>query len=1338
MRRTSLLWLPHNSNPEFLRCLGEGNSVHSTARTAEGTKHSVLKPPPPSGRPRARFSRLLPALALLLGAVGLFAAGPVAAQTKTFSIDDDNAGVAFTGVNSGGHLYQITLHLNTPRIYRVVLTSRPVEDVTIKASGGPGLTVSPASHTFAASSANDWREPKEFTVTGNRIGTTQISHTVISADPKYASLADSDWDPGRTWLVNVKGSPTRLTLRADPMPAEGGGVVTVTATLDHPASMDGTTVRLTPSGTATGEGTDYTLSSTTISIAGAQTIGTATIRVTDDSTDDDGETIVLDAASTDPPLTAQRLTLTIEDNDDAPSANPYATLIAKMYEWRNDPQWSWHEPHTDRWDQALLAFGETVSDTSLTAMTAAEAQTYADRGWTRWVEVAETLQQIESSATQPPDPVITVAAGNPVTEGTPAGFTLTAAPAPATDLAVTVAIAQSGDVADASALGTRTVTIPVATASAAFTVATVDDGADESDGAIVATLAAGTGYTVSSSQGAATVAVTDDDDAPSANPYATLIAKMYEWRNDPQWSWHEPHTDRWDQALLAFGETVSDTSLTAMTAAEAQAFADRGWTRWVEVAEALRELEAANAPPPASEPDPVVTVAAGNAVTEGTPASFTLTVAPAPATGLEVPVTISQSGDVTDSWSLGARTVRISAGQTSMTIVVVTMNDVVDEPDGAIVATLSASSGYTVGAAARARVAVADDDDTPGIVTKRSTAREGTDDAVVFTVRLSRAAPGTVTVDWATADGAGAWYGVAPATAGADYTASSGTVTFAAGERFKSVRVPILDDAIDESLEHFLLRLSNPQGAHLEAKYRETIGFIRNSDPVQQAWLSRFGRTAATHVTDAVSERLRGGGVQGSHLTVGGYRLPVGKQAAGPGGADDGTRGAALLQGLAVMLGVGLPQAGGTGLVPEGAAGPDSRLGQSQSLNVDLRRMLLGSAFRLNLNGAAAGAATPRLTAWGRFAGTTFDGQDGNLSLDGDVFTGTVGLDGEWDRLVLGVAVAHSRGDGGYVMRPNMGPARRGDVENTLTSLHPYLRYAVTKRLDVWGLAGYGWGDMDLAQATGGTYETDAQLLMGAFGGRGILLPAADTGGVQLATRTDAMLTRTTSDAVTGTAGNLAAGEGEAHRVRVILEGSRAVTWADGRHLTPTLELGVRHDWGDAETGFGLEVGGRVQYADPTLGLTVEGAVRGLLAHEDDAYQEWGASGNIRLAPGPAGRGVSLTLAPTWGAAASGVEGLWARQTTQGLAPVTRPAQRGQLAADMGYGVAAFDSGLVTPYAGTVLAAGAARTYRVGTRLQLPGQGATGLTVTLEGTRQEPGGPQPVNQGVQLQAAWGF
>ena len=596
----------------------------------------------------------------------------------------------------------------------------------------------------------------------------------------------------------------------------------------------------------------------------------------------------------------------------------------------------------------------------------------------------------------------------------------------------------------------------------------------------------------------------------------------------------------------------------------------------------------------------------------------------------------------------------------------------------------------------------------------------------------------------------------------------------------QTVRVPVLDDSHDEGTETLTLTLSTPSPSTVQLAAATATGTISNSDPLQRAWLARFGRTVGTHVTDAVGERLRGPSGPDSFLTIGGYRVPLRQGAQGkthgstspgpslqrrgnqaeppdaptqparsPGGSGKGEGEpsaspepdpmTAVLTEVARVLGMG-PDA--RTAAPESpwlnGPGPDPRLGHSRTLNLDqtftLRQVLLGSAFRLNLAAADEGTGLPHLTAWGRFAGTTFDGRDGDLTLDGDVFTGTVGVDGAWDRLLAGVAVAHSRGDGTF-RTPGLAARGQGALEQTLTSLHPYLRYAVTERLDVWGLVGYGWGELEMDMDNGTTIETDTTLVMGAFGGRGILLAADDSGGFQLATRTDAMLTRTSADAAV----NTVATDADAHRLRVILEGSRALTLDAGRSLTPTVELGVRHDWGDAETGFGLEVGGRVQYTDPRLGLTVDAQVRGLLAHEDADYQEWGASGTVRLAPGAGGQGLSLTLAPTWGAVASGVDGLWSRQTTQGLAPTTQQAGTGRLAADVGYGLPApFGTGLLTPYVGTVLTDGADRTYRVGTRVQLTSRRATGLTVSLEGTRQEPAGPQPVNQGLQFQATWGF
>ena len=291
-------------------------------------------------------------------------------------------------------------------------------------------------------------------------------------------------------------------------------------------------------------------------------------------------------------------------------------------------------------------------------------------------------------------------------------------------------------------------------------------------------------------------------------------------------------------------------------------------------------------------------------------------------------------------------------------------------------------------------------------------------------------------------------------------------------------------------------------------------------------------------------------------------------------------------------------------------------------------------------------------------------------------------------------------------------------MENSLTSLHPYLRYAVNDRLDVWGVLGYGWGNLTLKPVTGGTLETDTNLMMGSFGGRGILRPALENGGFELATRTDAMFTRLSSEAVAG----LAAVDADAHRLRVVLEGSRPVTWPEGQSVTPSMEVGVRHDWGDAETGFGLELGGRVQYADPGHGLTIEAAVRGLLAHEDSDYEEWGASGTIRIDPGPMGQGLALTLSPAWGAAASGVDGLWSRQTTAGLAPQGgTQAQAGRLNAQVGYGLwLPSTGGLVTPFTGVSVTDGDGWRTRAGLVFDRPGTWGGGLRVELAGESNAP------------------
>ena len=452
--------------------------------------------------------------------------------------------------------------------------------------------------------------------------------------------------------------------------------------------------------------------------------------------------------------------------------------------------------------------------------------------------------------------------------------------------------------------------------------------------------------------------------------------------------------------------------------------------------------------PPAA---PAVTIAAGSGVTEGASASFTLTANPAPAQALAVTVTVSQSGAVAQASALGARTVTIAAGETSVSFTAATVNDAADEADGAIVVSVVAGSGYTVGAAASASVAVADDDeaaDLPAMKTKMAIAREGAG-AVTFRVMLDRPAPGPATVDWTTADGSGLRYGKPPAKAGADYTASSGTVTIPAGKMLAWFQVPIVDDSLDEGMEHFLVRYSNPRGATLAAPYREAVGLIHNDDPLQAMWLSRFGRMVASDAVEAVTARLETPRAAGSHLTLRGQRLDLSQ-------AGDAEALAEALTGLAQAF-------GGPAAPAADEDDPFRRHGLSNTWNDPAttvarpptgRELLLGSSFRAVL---PAGAGS-QFTSWGQGASVSrFSAAVPGLGLTGEAATGSMGFDYESGRLLTGFAMTHSVGDGAA---QDAGWSYR--LGSTATTVLPYARYALTERVSAWAMAGTGTGRMTL------------------------------------------------------------------------------------------------------------------------------------------------------------------------------------------------------------------------------------------------------------------------------------
>ena len=215
------------------------------------------------------------------------------------------------------------------------------------------------------------------------------------------------------------------------------------------------------------------------------------------------------------------------------------------------------------------------------------------------------------------------------------------------------------------------------------------------------------------------------------------------------------------------------------------------------------------------------------------------------------------------------------------------------------------------------------------------------------------------------------------------------------------------------------------------------------------------------------------------------------------------------------------------------------------------------------------------------------------------------------------------------------------------------------------------------------------------------------------------------TDAVSGAGGRLEAAEADVTRVRLALEGSRPLRLGDTAMLTPSLELGVRHDGGDAETGFGADIGAGLALSDPTRGLSAEIRARGLLTHEDDGLSERGLSGTLALHPASeSGRGLSLSLTQTVGAETrGGTEALLERSTLAGLgADDGGGLTARRLEARAGYGFGVFgDRYTATPELGLGLSDGG-RELRLGGRLAERISAGLAFELGLEGTRRTFGG----------------
>ncbi len=198
----------------------------------------------------------------------------------------------------------------------------------------------------------------------------------------------------------------------------------------------------------------------------------------------------------------------------------------------------------------------------------------------------------------------------------------------------------------------------------------------------------------------------------------------------------------------------------------------------------------------------VFTVALSNASTQATTVS--LAAAPGSATaGADYAAALEVSTDGGATWN-AATSATIAAGATSVLVRAPIVGDTLDEPDETFALTASRTSGTTSNASATGTATITDDDATPALAIGDVTVDEAAGRAS-FTVTLSAASGLPVSVGYASANGS--------ASAGSDYGAVAGTLTFAPGVVSQTITVPITDDALYEAPETFVVNLSAPVNA---------------------------------------------------------------------------------------------------------------------------------------------------------------------------------------------------------------------------------------------------------------------------------------------------------------------------------------------------------------------------------------------------------------------------------------------------------------------------------------------------------------------------------------------
>ena len=669
--------------------------------------------------------------------------------------------------------------------------------------------------------------------------------------------------PQRDWRETIL-APTVTLTGTTTIAENAAGVATLTATLSNPVPT-ATTVTLTYTGTASGA--DYVASSVTITIPAGSLTGTVTIDPTDDVIFEGSETVIADITNVTGGNGAtesgtQTATVTITDNETPPTvtlsgtttiaenapgvatltatlsvATTAATTVTLTYTGTASgadyvassvtitiPAGSLTGTVTiDPTDDAIFEGSETVI-ADITNVTGGNGAT----------ESGTQTATVTITDNETP-PTVTLTGTTTIAENAPGVATLTATLSVATTAATTVTLTYTGTASGADYVASSvTITIPAGSLTGTVTIDPTDDAIFEGSETVIADITnvtGGNGATESGTQ-TATVTITDNETPPTvtlsgtttiaenapgvatltatlsvATTAATTVTLTYTGTASgadyvassvtitiPAGSLTGTVTiDPTDDAIFEGSETVI-ANITNVTGGNG---ATESGTQTATVT--ITDDETA----------PTVTLSGTTTIAENAPATVNLTATLSVATTAATTVTLTYTGTASGAdYVASSVTITIPAGSLTGTVTIDPTDDAIFEGSETVIADITnvtGGNGATESGTQTATVTITDNETAPTVtLTGTTTIAEDAPGVATLTATLSVATTAATVITLT-------YTGTA---SGADYVASSVTITIPAGSLTGTVTIDPTTDALFEGPETVIADITNVTGGN--------------------------------------------------------------------------------------------------------------------------------------------------------------------------------------------------------------------------------------------------------------------------------------------------------------------------------------------------------------------------------------------------------------------------------------------------------------------------------------------------------------------------------------------